>query len=269
MDTPVKNYSSGMYARLAFALAINVDPDILIIDEVLAVGDESFQMRCRDRIAQLRREGRTIVLVSHSLDTIRTLCKQVAWIDGGVLRIVGNSHHVAAAYLRHVHGAAPGEEQRGDTGLRYGTHEAEITDVRICRGDGAETGVVRTGDRLTIRLSYCANEPLETGCVGVAVYRAVDGVYVFGQSSAEAGVFVRLDPGMGSVELTIPELPLLRGRYLVTVSLHDHSITKIYDVHDRIHSFNVVDDPALPIHAGLVQVPSTWKASFPAEEIAS
>ncbi|HVF12971.1 MAG TPA: ABC transporter ATP-binding protein [Acidimicrobiales bacterium] len=266
MDTPVKNYSSGMYARLAFALAINVDPDTLIVDEVLAVGDESFQMRCQDRISQLRREGRTIVLVSHSLDTIRSLCKEAAWIEGGVLRVVGNSHHVANAYLRHVHGAAPGDQPSGE-GQRYGIGGAEITDVRICGGDGGETGVVRTGEPLTIRLSYRATERLESGCVGVAVYRAVDNVYVFGQNSAEGGVFVPLDDRPGSIELTIPDLPLLRGRYLVTVSLHDHSIRKIYDVHDRVHSFTVVDNPAMPVHAGLVHLPSQWKMTSPAEEI--
>ncbi|MEA2717969.1 MAG: type transport system ATP-binding protein [Actinomycetota bacterium] len=267
MDTPVKNYSSGMYARLAFALAINVDPDTLIVDEVLAVGDESFQMRCQDRIAQLRREGRTIVLVSHSLATIRSLCQEAAWIDGGVLRVVGNTHHVTNAYLRHVHGAAPGDQAPAE-GQRYGIGGAEITDVRIFSDDGAETGAVRTGERMTIRLSYRAAEALESGCVGVAVYRAVDGVYVFGQNSAEGGMFVPLDPELRNVELTIPDLPLLRGRYLVTVSLHDHSIRKIYDVHDRVHSFTVVDNPAMPVHAGLVHIPSQWKMTSPAAEIA-
>ena len=104
IDSPVKNYSSGMYVRLGFSVAINVDPDILLVDEVLAVGDEDFQQRCNDKFAQMRREGKTIVVVSHAMGLVRNLADQVAWLEHGVIKDQGAADHVIEGYLRHVHG---------------------------------------------------------------------------------------------------------------------------------------------------------------------
>ncbi len=123
MDIPVKNYSSGMYARLAFAVAISVDPEILIVDEVLSVGDEGFQMKCWERISELRAEGRTIVLVSHSLPTVRTLCSKAVWLEKGTVREVGKAADVVADYLAEVHHETAEQEGgagAGSHGRRYG-----------------------------------------------------------------------------------------------------------------------------------------------------
>lgn len=257
MDAPVKNYSTGMYARLAFATAVSVDPEILLIDEVLSVGDESFQMRCYERIAEFRNDGRTIVLVSHSLDTIRSLCSQAVLIHEGVVTLAGNPHDVVAGYLREIY-AETEHQQEGTLGPnRFGTGEAEITQVGILDGEGEPGSMFRTGDSLTIRVNYRLNESLADASCGIAVYRAENLTYLFGHNSREAGI--SLGPsGAGTLEYTVPSLPLMAGSYVVTVALHD-TAKRIYDYHDRQYSFLVFERPGSQVEKGIVQVPSQWK----------
>ncbi len=259
MDIPVKNYSSGMYARLAFAVAISVEPDILLVDEVLSVGDESFQLRCWERITELRSEGRTIVLVSHSLPTVHTLCSEAIWMEDGAVREAGPAKEVVGSYLADVHSGIA-EHAMETTGGRHGTGEAEITKVAFLDGEGAEASSFNTGDPFTIRLDYRIHD-LDTPLVcGIAVYRADNQAYMFGQNSAQAKVEL-LTSGQGTVELVVPSLPLLKGSYLVTLALHDSTITRVFDFIDRKHSFGVRDHPDLPVEGGMFHVPAHWKAS--------
>jgi len=257
MDIPVKNYSSGMYARLAFAVAISVEPEILIIDEVLSVGDEAFQIRCYQRLAELRAQGRTIVLVSHSLPTITAMCSEVAWLEDGVIREVGKADDVVSGYLAAVHEHADEQPQERSVGKRYGSGQAEITDVAFLDGDGELTSSFHTGDPLTMRLAYRAHEVHSELVCGVGVLRAENLVYLFGQNSVQSGV--ALPPDEGTVEFTIAELPLLRGEYMVNVVLHDETGRHIYDCHDRRYRFSVLDNPAMPIEGGMVHVTAQWK----------
>jgi len=261
MDIPVKNYSTGMYTRLAFAVAISVDPEILLIDEVLSVGDESFQMRCHQRIGELRSEGRTIVLVSHSLETIKALCKRAVWIEGGAVRQVGPSHDVVAGYLGLVHKRVT--EARAPESLpanRYGTGEAEITGVRFLDGDGDEPPDFCTGRFLTVRVSYRAAQPIEDATCGIAVFRADSHAYVFGQSTQGARIKLTLSES-GTIDMTVPTLPLLKGQYLVTISLERAQVKEVFDLHDREYTFVVIDNPALPTGDGMFHVPTTWTIS--------
>jgi ABC-2 type transport system ATP-binding protein len=259
MDIPVKNYSSGMYARLAFAVAISVDPEILIVDEVLSVGDEEFQLRCYERIAELRAQGRTIVLVSHSLPTIRTMCTTAVWIDAGTVRAVGRAADVVADYLADVHHETSSPQAPGPSGRRYGSGEAEVLDISVRDEQGAVAEAFVTGDPMTIRVVYRLNREVESAVCSIGVLRSENLAYVFGQNSAQAGV--ALEPsGEGIVELTVPRLPLLTGHYLLTVALHDEAANLMYDCHDRRHSFSVAADPALPIEGGIVHVAAEWKA---------
>ncbi|HEX2023624.1 MAG TPA: ABC transporter ATP-binding protein [Acidimicrobiales bacterium] len=260
MDTPVKNYSTGMYARLAFAVAISVEPEILLVDEVLSVGDESFQMRCYERITEFRRKGRTIVLVSHSLDTIRTLCDEAVWVDGGEMRQVGEARDVVASYLAEVHGGPDEDPILAYTGRRFGSGEAVITDVRFLDAQGEPTNSYCTGERMTIHLDYRAEEVLAEVSCAVSIFRAEPLVHLWSQNTREAGL--RLDlAGEGSVEFAIPSLPLLKGGYLVSVALHDPMAKKIYDWHERRYSFMVFENPDLPFAAGIINVPTEWAAS--------
>jgi ABC-type polysaccharide/polyol phosphate transport system ATPase subunit len=256
MDSPVKNYSSGMYARLAFAVAISVDPEILIVDEVLSVGDEAFQLKCYERVAKLRAEGRTVVIVTHGLETIRSLCSEAAWVDEGVVRTSGSALDVVTTYLKDVHGDSRYDHDWSHTGNRFGSGEAEILDVAFLDGDGFPAPVYRTGQTMMVRIAYRSLEPLGDVSCGIAVYRTDNGSYLFGQNSLEAGIDLG-EKASGTITFTVPRLPLLQGSYSVTVALHKMG-KKIYDFHDRRYSFLVVQDPTLPEEAGMVHVESHW-----------
>ena len=257
MDIPVKNYSSGMYARLAFAVAISVEPDILLVDEVLSVGDESFQLRCWERITELRAEGRTIVLVSHSLPTVHTLCSRAIWMEEGAVREAGPAKEVVGSYLADVHAGIA--DHAMEAGGRHGTGEAQITKVSFLNGEGSEVSSFYTGDPFTIRLDYRIHD-LNTPLVcGIAVYRADNQAYMFGQNTAGSGVELATT-GEGTVEFTVPSLPLLKGSYVVTLALHDSSAKRVFDFFDRKHSFGVRDHPDLPVEGGMFHVPAHWKA---------
>ena len=259
MDIPVKNYSSGMYARLAFAVAVSVDPDILIVDEVLAVGDEQFQMRCHRRMADLRAGGRTVVIVSHNLETIRSLCSSAAWIDEGVIRQLGEPHDVTNAYLGVVHAGASDEPGAASaSGGRIGSGDVEITGVEFLDGRQSTSSAFRTGDPMTIRLRYKAKEPIEGASCGVAVFNAATLVYLFGQSTEAAGMRLTLAEE-GTIELSFPSLPLLTGTYVVTVALELVEQKRVLDLHDRRYSFFVAHNPAMPHEAGQIHVESIWK----------
>jgi ABC-type multidrug transport system ATPase subunit len=129
----VKNYSSGMFVRLGFAVAAHVEPDVLLIDEVLSVGDESFQRRCAEKIDEFRRDGRTIVFVSHGLGQVEQLCQDVAWIEKGELRMLGPAADVISAYQGDSHQA---ERVEGEQGSRWGSGEAQIVGVKLRDADG-------------------------------------------------------------------------------------------------------------------------------------
>src|SRR5262249_54129344 len=149
IDTPVKNYSSGMFVRLGFSVAITVEPDILMIDEILAVGDESFQLKCMEKFAEIRRSGRTIVLVSHGLDAVRNVCDRAVWLDQGSMMKEGESQEVVTSYLESVRDdrrahesvdsvATPEETAEGSVGWHLGR-------VRVVDDDGRSVGVVDSG----------------------------------------------------------------------------------------------------------------------------
>ncbi|MGI8809114.1 MAG: ABC transporter ATP-binding protein [Acidimicrobiales bacterium] len=264
MDSPVKNYSTGMYARLAFALAVSVDPEILLVDEVLAVGDESFANRCFERMAEFRAQGRTIVLVTHSLDTVRSLCAQAAWLDKGVVKEVGPSHDVVASYLGHVHrdmsDHPPEEPIVVSSGDRFGTSEVILTELGFFDSEEGTAGAFRTGEPLVVRIGYRVDKPVPDLSITVAVYRADTLAYVFAQNSKAAGLF--LEPsGEGTIEVVIPSLPLLRGTYLVSVALHDYAVRRFYDWHERRFSFMVFDNKTSAVEGGTLHVDSTWRAT--------
>jgi lipopolysaccharide transport system ATP-binding protein len=134
IDTPVKNYSSGMFVRLGFAVAAHVEPDVLLIDEVLSVGDESFQRQCAEKIEQFRRDGRTILFVSHGLNQVEQLCERVAWIDHGKLVDIGPANEVITRYRGESH---DGSRVEGELGTRWGNRDAEIVSAGFVDDAGA------------------------------------------------------------------------------------------------------------------------------------
>jgi ABC-type polysaccharide/polyol phosphate transport system ATPase subunit len=259
IDMPMKNYSSGMYARLAFALAISVDPEILVIDEVLAVGDEDFQSRCHQRIAEFRRDGRTIVLVSHGLENIRALCQDAIWIDKGNLRSYGKSNDVVSEYLAEVYRGDDSSEHSASKKGRFGTGEVKIDEVVVLDRDGVEMNAFTTGEPVTIRVRYNARERLVEGNCVLQVFRSSDMIHVYGHSSEECDLRPILD-GSGTIDVTIPKLPLLKGAFVMTVALQHADTGHVWDCLDRSIPLMVFDAPTGRPPHGVVDLETTWRA---------
>ncbi|MGH3849202.1 MAG: ABC transporter ATP-binding protein, partial [Pseudonocardiaceae bacterium] len=164
IDEPVKNYSSGMYVRLGFSVAINVEPDVLLVDEVLAVGDESFQRKCAEKIAEIQAQGKTIVLVSHSMGSVQNICDQVAWFDHGRLRQLGPARDVIEEYTGTVQ-----FDHRDDDGNRWGSGTAEIERIELLNARGQDVTRVRAGDPATIRFHYRTSEPVQNPVICISI----------------------------------------------------------------------------------------------------
>ena len=253
VDTPVKNYSSGMVVRLGFAIATNVDPEILIIDEVLAVGDESFQHRCQEKIETFRQEGRTIILVSHGLIQVAQLCSTVAWLEKGVIQEIGPSYEVIGKYAGQSHDAAPKGE--GEIGERWGSHEAEITRAEFVNADGVPIRVLKTGEPISLQIDYTAHMPIKEPVFGIR-FTHLHGTTVWGSNTKRMGFQPATLNNSGTITLNIPELPILAGTYDLTVALSDQHETYEYDHWERRVRFDVVQYNSFD--EGLIQVQASW-----------
>jgi lipopolysaccharide transport system ATP-binding protein len=244
MDLPVKHYSSGMFARLAFAVSIHLEPEVLLVDEVLAVGDQNFQQKCLDRIAELRRQGVTICVVTHAMEMARRLCNRALWFDHGQLRSDGAAEAVVREYLDDAMLLDARRLSDGDALLsdeqRWGSRRMEIYKVRMTDGTGAPSVVFSTGEPLVIHLDYRTRQAVAPPVLGIAIYRN-DGVHICGPNTGFSNIRVPLLDGHGSVSYHIPELPLLDGLYYVTVAATNAEDTELYDYHDRAYSFRVVN----------------------------
>jgi ABC-type polysaccharide/polyol phosphate transport system ATPase subunit len=235
IDIPVKNYSSGMYVRLGFSVAINVDPDILLVDEVLAVGDEQFQRKCSEKFAELKEKGKTIVVVSHALGAMRSLCDNLALLEHGNLVKVGSAAEVVDQYLGDVHEDREAEKGQG---VRWGSGEGRIAKVELLDHDGRPVTTVRTGDAVTFRIHYLMARPIAKPVFGLTIF-TIDGVQVTGPNTKEADCVPEVLDGGGYVDLHVDRLLLVRGIFDVSVSLFDYSILHSYDTRHRAFRFDV------------------------------
>lgn len=252
IDTPVKNYSSGMFVRLGFAVAAHVDPEVLLIDEVLSVGDESFQRKSAERIEQFRREGRTIVFVSHGLAAVEQLCESVAWIDKGNLRMVGRSGDVISAYQGDSHQA---QRVEGELGQRWGSGEAQIVGVSLHDGTRQPTELLTSLEPASIKVDLTAHMPIQDTVVTVRI-DTLSGHPVWGSSTRRNGKAMGLLDGPASVEVAISSLPLLEGVYDLTVAVTDHTEMHPYDHWEKRVRFEVRQYKAYDL--GTVHFPSEW-----------
>jgi ABC-type polysaccharide/polyol phosphate transport system ATPase subunit len=253
IDTPVKNYSSGMVVRLGFAIAANVEPEILLIDEVLAVGDQSFQQRCLEKIEAFRQDGRTIVFVSHGLSQVTQLCAEAAWIDRGNLKMVGDAMKVVAEYTGVSHDALPKVE--GELGERWGSGEVQITQVEFLDSTGKPLPLVTTGKPVTIRVHFDAFSPIKNPVVGIRVTH-LHGPIVWGANTKRRAAFISEMHGPGYIDIVIPDAPFLEGTYDLTVAISDKTEVHAFDHWEKrirfdVHQHDVFDE-------GYVTVESTW-----------
>lgn len=238
IDQPVKDYSSGMYVRLGFSVAIHVDPEILLVDEVLAVGDAGFQEKCLEKFAQFRREGRTVVVVSHSLPSLAAMCDEVAWLDHGDLVEQGP----AAPVLDRYHDVTRAGRRQGSGGLVHtGSGEAEVLAVDLLR-DGEPTVAYRPGDPMTVRIAYRAHERITNPVFGLAL-DARDGTHLWANNTRDVGHPIEAIEGEGVVECHVPSLALQAGTYDVTAAITDRTTTHVFDYVRAAASLTVSQEP--------------------------
>jgi ABC-2 type transport system ATP-binding protein len=227
IDNQVKHYSSGMAARLGFAVAVNVEPEILLVDEVLAVGDEAFQRKCLDRIKQFQREGRTILLVTHAVDMVRQICDRAAVLDHGELVTIGAPGEAALAFREHLRkrGAEVPKDLDDPTLLR--NLQIQITDVTIEYPEPGRAHVLPS-EPLDIRVDYEAPQRVDDVIFSIAIYDQ-EGRMLLGTNSELTGDDVDFVEGRGSCRFAFERIPLLDGVYLVSIGIHSYDGELIYD----------------------------------------
>jgi homopolymeric O-antigen transport system ATP-binding protein len=233
IDTPVKRYSSGMNARLGFAIAAHLDPDVLLIDEVLSVGDVGFQERCVTRMRELLARGVPLVFVSHNLAAVVDLCTRAIFVDRGAVKFDGSPAE-AVAQFRQRGSAQEADAAASDSPIR-------ITGVELLQPDGESSALFRTDHAMTIHVRYRADVPVDHPLVAIDIH-GIDGVYC-------AGINTRMDDcplgtleGEGSVDLVIPKLSLLPGAYSISAGILDAQGLRPLDLRSRAYPFSVVSD---------------------------
>lgn len=265
IDVPIKHYSSGMYVRLGFAVAIHTEPDLLLVDEVLAVGDANFQHKCMDAIQRYRQRGGTILLVSHDLGAIESICDRAIWYEHGQVQAMGHPTDVVMQYLNNVAAkeeAVRSAAGRGRTvdqlaeGQRWGTGRVQITDVRLCDGDGIERSIFLTGAPMQIHLRYESNEPIDDPIFGIAIHHH-NGTWVAGPNTDFGDLAIPQVNGPGEVIYHIPSLALLAGGYSISAAAVNRSDTEMYDYHDRAYPFRVHTGNTRERH-GVVTLGGHW-----------
>ena len=265
-DNPVKTYSSGMYARLGFAIAVSVEPDVLLCDEVLAVGDESFRQRCYDRMLEFRDAGRTLVLVTHDLGAVHQFCDRAIWLSRGAIARDGDPRDVVRAYLREVNagdeaaselssaarGGAPGTHTPLNSGVPIVLHA-----LRTKAADGAERSIFENGETMRIEVEYDARNPVRSPICEVEVHRH-DGTHVATGSTYAAGYETGdVLEGRGTFAWELDDLRLTPGSYYLSPVLRDHSAVHVLDRHERWLRFQVREGKYLE-REGSVVLPGAW-----------
>jgi ABC-2 type transport system ATP-binding protein len=235
IDEPVKNYSSGMYVRLGFSVAINVDPDLLLIDEILAVGDEAFQRKCNEKFAEMRREGKTIVLVSHALSAVQNLCDRAAWFSHGRVMQVGPPREVIEAYTETV---AVDRTVDAEGHRRWGSGEGRIIGAELLLDSGQPATRLHSGENVLLRLHYEIQQNLDRPVFGL-MFTTVDGFCVSAPNSRDAGCVPEELSGSGHVDIVFDPVRLLPGTYDLSVSLTDYTSLHTYDHWSNLLRFDV------------------------------
>lgn len=269
IDAPVKTYSSGMHMRLGFSIAINVNPDILLIDEVLAVGDASFVPKCLDRIDDFRRRKKTILFVSHDLSTVEKICDQVIWLKHGNIQTMGEPKRVVDAYLQDV-----AEKQEEDFEKRqqeveveerfeeehrenrWGKREIEVKKVRLKGLDGTEKHVYSPDEGMVIEMDVLAYSQIKDFVFGVGIYNP-KGICCYGTNTQLEEFTAQFIEGEGRVVFQIDKLGLINGTYYLDVATHKKDGYP-YDYHRNLYSFLISSTNK---DVGILRPKHSWKFS--------
>jgi len=264
INTPVKHYSSGMYVRLGFSVAIHTDPDLLIVDEVLTVGDTHFQNKCMDAIQLFRERGGTLLLVSHSLDVVESTCTRAVWFEHGEIQADGHPVDVIMKYKNHIaeqENTANAEHATLvlDEGRRWGTGKIQIERVEMCNIDGEPRTVFYTGEPMLVRMHYRTQSRIDDLTFGIALHNQ-SGTHVTGPNTRAGGLQIRDVEGVGEIIYRVPALMLMEGGYTLSVAATNAIDSIMYDYHDRAYPFRVYPGKSLERY-GLISLNGDWQWS--------
>lgn len=246
IDNPVRTYSSGMFMRLGFSVAIHVDPDILLVDEVLAVGDKHFFHKCTDRMENFLKSGKTVLIVSHDLGMVEKWCEGAIFLENGAVKISGKTNMVIDHYLTsvaesenklHLEREADSDKKDESATNRWGTREVEITSVQILDNKGEERYIFNSGDEVVVAIGYSANTPVNDPVIGVGIYK-LDGSHCFGTNTDIDGIAIDNISGDGRAAVSFDSLNLVDGSYTISVAVHAKDGYS-YDYHDQSYEFSV------------------------------
>ena len=253
IDTPVKNFSSGMVVRLGFSIATHVEPEVLLIDEILAVGDQAFQRKSTEKIEQFRREGRTILVVSHSLGLVQQLCNTVVWLEKGRVKMVGDANDVIASYTGNTYGNFAQVDAGSKT--RWGTGDAQVTQVTLVDAIEQPLDTIASGSEVRIAIELNSHVRLESPVVHVKL-ETMTGELVWATSTQRGTATLRVLDGPARALLQMPNVPLAEGTYYVSVVITDSTGGTEYDHCQHWAKLHVSGGQTND--SGIVSMPSAW-----------
>jgi len=257
INMPVKHYSSGMYMRLGFSVAVHVGPDILLIDEILAVGDQSFQEKCIKKLHQLNNQGVTVIFVSHTLETVRSLCTRIFWVADGRIVVDGGTDGVLKQYLASHHKELT--DRTGDPAPlkgRWGNGDVKITAVRLLDRYGHRREKFQIGDPMTVELDFLSQKSIELAEFGLAFFKD-DGTFVGSPEKQVTESKTAVQKGTGTVRCHIDVLPLVPASYSLTATIYDASGQVAYDHYDHAIAFKV--DEQTDVEGKLNKMKASWE----------
>ena len=261
IDAPLRTYSSGMVARLGFAVATDERPEILIVDEILSVGDTEFQTRSFERIQNFQAQGTTILLVTHDIGRVETMCQRAIFLSHGQIVAGGSAAKVVDRYLGRIRQREEerlAEQVSEEQFWRWGNRKIEITQVEFLDEHGQPKNIFQTGEYFGLRIEYEAHEPIDSPVFGMAIFHN-DGTHITGPNTQFAGLDLGRVEGRGWVLYEVERLPLLQGLYKVSVSAHNWADDEMFDFHDRFYSFRVQhQDKSIREKYGLISLLGRW-----------
>lgn len=265
IDNPVRTYSSGMYMRLAFSVAINVDADILLIDEILAVGDANFQSKCFNKLREIKSHGTTIVIVSHSLGQIEQICDRSIWIHEGLIKAEGPPKEIDLEYLDYMSRkmqdsnkksgeATEAEEPAGnEKGKRWGSGEARIKRIRSFASDGTEQSVFRVGEDIRLTVDYTVKKPVKDAVIGFGIFD-MNGVQCYGTNTRIDKLPELTLTKDGTAEVTMKNVQLLSGEYMIDIAIEQGEGIPV-DYYRQAYKIQMISAYG---DAGIARVDHTW-----------
>jgi lipopolysaccharide transport system ATP-binding protein len=269
IDSPLRAYSTGMRMRLAFSVAAHTEPDVLLIDEVLAVGDLAFRRKCFERIEAFRSRGCTIVLVSHDVNQIQRLCDEALWLRKGRLMAYGDPEEVTGRYVTEMMAETrqrtppkpvdPDSPTNGKLQLgknRLGSQELKIVDVQLLNQNGIPVTELDSGDPLCIQIEYLAPEPIVAPIFGVGIVREDHREACCNTSTDAAGLTLPTLHGRGHITLQFERLDLVGGQYFINVGVYEQEWGYAYDLHVRAYSVVIRRTPG---KKGILRPPHRWE----------